>query len=253
MDLDLAGKRALVTGGSKGIGLACARVLKQEGCHVRIVARTTRDLLGAIDELRAIPHGEVDHLAYDLSVSANVDELAARSVDTDILVNNAGAIPAGPLAAIDERTWRAAWDLKVFGYINLCRRMYDYMRGRGGVIINIIGVGGERPTADYAAGAGGNAGLMAFTRALGGRSLLDGIRVVGVNPGLIETDRLRTMLRTHAANKLGDPERWREMTDPDFPPGKPADIAHAVAFLASPRSANTTGTIVTIDGGYCGR
>ncbi|MEX2481387.1 MAG: short-chain dehydrogenase/reductase [Gammaproteobacteria bacterium] len=253
MDLELAGKRALITGGSKGIGFACARVLKQEGCHVQLVARTERDLMNAVDELREVPGGEVSYSVYDLSVSANVDELAERNTDTDILVNNAGAIPAGPLDAIDETTWRTAWDLKVFGYINMCRRMYSYMRGRGGVIINIIGVGGERPSADYAAGAGGNAALMGFTRALGGRSLVDGIRVVGINPGLIETDRLRTMLRTHATNQLGDAERWREIVDPDFPPGQPNDIAYAVAFLASPRSANTTGTIVTIDGGHCGR
>lgn len=253
MDLALTGKRALITGASKGIGYACARVLRQEGCHVHLVARSEAELAAAARELREEPGGDITWSACDLAVSANVDALAERCSDSDILVNNAGAIPAGPLEKIDEATWRAAWDLKVFGYINLCRRLYAHMRGRGGVIINIIGVGGERPTADYAAGAGGNAALMGFTRALGGRSPVDRIRVVGINPGLIETERLRTMLRTHAANKLGDAERWREMVDPQFPPGQPEHIAHAVAFLASPLSANTTGTIVTIDGGHCGR
>ena len=122
-----------------------------------------------------------------------------------------------------------------------------------GVIINIIGAGGERPMQGYAAGAGGNAALMALTRALGARSTLDGIRVVGINPGLIETERLVTMQRTFAAEQLGDPERWRELLDTDFPPGRPAHIADMVAFLASPLSSNTTGTIITIDGGHCAR
>lgn len=113
--------------------------------------------------------------------------------------------------------------------------------------------GGERPSADYAAGAGGNAALMGITRALGGKSRKDGIRVVGINPGLIETERAITMLRTLAELHLGDPERWQEMVDPDFPAGQPEHIADMVAFLASPRSANTTGTIITIDGGKCSR
>ncbi len=108
-------------------------------------------------------------------------------------------------------------------------------------------------SAGYLAGAGGNAALMGVTRALGGVSLRDGIRVVGINPGLIETERLVTMQRTHASRVLGDAERWREMLDPDFPPGQPAHIADMVAFLASPRSGNTTGTIITIDGGMCAR
>ena len=127
------------------------------------------------------------------------------------------------------------------------------MSGRGGVIINIIGTGGERVTAGYLAGAGGNAALMAVTRALGGVSRRDGIRVIGINPGQIETDRLVTMLRVHAARELGDAERWRDMLDAEFPPGQPEHIADMVAFLACARSSNTTGTVITIDGGHCAR
>ncbi|MCC6708930.1 MAG: SDR family oxidoreductase [Gammaproteobacteria bacterium] len=253
MDLGLKGKRALITGASKGIGRAVATVLAAEGCDLHLVARSAELLAAAATELEATCACAVRWSALDLADSANLDTLCAAAGDIDILVNNAGAIPAGTLDMVDEATWRAAWDLKVFGYINLTRRVYAAMRGRGGVIVNVIGAGGERVSAGYLAGAGGNAALMGVTRALGGVSLRDGIRVVGINPGLIETERLVTMQRTHASRVLGDAERWREMLDPDFPPGQPAHIADMVAFLASPRSGNTTGTIITIDGGMCAR
>ncbi|MGE0484615.1 MAG: short-chain dehydrogenase/reductase [Gammaproteobacteria bacterium] len=254
MDLGLVGRRALVTGASKGIGLATARTLAAEGCAVHLVARTAADLEAAATGITASTGITPTWDALDLADSTAVDTLAAAHDDIDILVNNAGAIPAGSLDAIDEARWRAAWDLKVFGYINMSRRFYAAMRERRrGVIVNIVGAGGEKPTAAYAAGAGGNAALMALTRALGARSTLDGIRVVGINPGYIETERMVTMQRAFAAERLGDAERWRELLDRDFPPGKVEHIADMVAFLASDRSAFTTGTIVTIDGGMCAR
>ncbi|MEQ8661849.1 MAG: short-chain dehydrogenase/reductase [Gammaproteobacteria bacterium] len=254
MDLGLHGRRALVTGASKGIGRAIAHALAAEGCAVHLVARGAADLAAAATAMAPAGGAPPGWTALDLADSANVDALAAAHADLDILVNNAGAIPAGSLDAVDEARWRAAWDLKVFGYINLCRRFYASMRTRGrGVIINVIGAGGEKPSAAYAAGACGNAALMALTRALGARSTLDGVRVVGINPGLIETERLVTMQRAFAAEKLGDAARWRELLDPDFPPGQPEHIADMVAFLASDRAAFTTGTIVTVDGGLCAR
>ena len=253
MDLGLQGKTALITGASKGIGRATAMALAMEGCDVHLVARNAGDLEQAAATIRTASGRKVNVSALDLSVSDNVTQLCRDNADIDILVNNAGAIPTGTIESVDEDTWRAAWDLKVFGYINMCRATYANMRGRGGVIINIIGTGGERPMTYYAAGAGGNAALMGLTRALGGRSTAEGIRVVGINPGMIETERLVTMQRTQADLKLGDAERWRELLDPDFPPGQPAHIADMVAFLASDRSANTTGTIITIDGGGCSR
>lgn len=253
MELELQGKRAVITGASKGIGLACAETLASEGCHVHLVARTEADLQAAQDKVRRLGPGQVTYQALDLGVSEQAAELCETHKDADILVNNAGAIPSGTLLDVDEDTWRQAWDLKVFGYINLCRGFYQHMQGRGGVIINVIGVGGERPSAGYAAGAGGNAALMALTRAMGGTSRRHNIRVVGVNPGQIITQRLEDLHRAGALKRFGDADRWQELLDPRYPPGKPEHIADMVAFLASERSANTTGTIVTIDGGHCAR
>ena len=171
MDLNLAGRKVLVTGASKGIGRSIGAYLADEGCHLYLAARTDSELQSLKAEINAKHDVEVTTFAMDLSVSANMQALAQACADADVLVNNAGAIPGGRLDEIDEQRWREAWDLKVFGYINLTRSMYAYMKARGaGVIINVIGNGGERPAASYIAGSSGNAALMAFTRGLGGDS-----------------------------------------------------------------------------------
>ena len=242
MELHLKGKRALVTGASKGIGRACVEMLEAEGCSVFGVSRSI------------VPGPKAK--AADLSVRGVAEEVAAWAGELDILVNNAGAIPGGDLLKVDEETWRKAWDLKVFGYINLTRAVYAAMKKRGhGVIVNVIGAAGEKMNAAYVTGSMGNAGLMAFTRALGGASHADGIRVLGINPGPVATDRLISLHKQMAQTKLGDASRYEELfKDMSFGrPGTPEEIANAVAFLASDRSAYTSGTILTIDGGQSNR
>jgi NAD(P)-dependent dehydrogenase (short-subunit alcohol dehydrogenase family) len=144
----------------------------------------------------------------------------------------------------------------VFGYIGLTRLYLQKMKARrSGVIINIIGAGGERLDYDYIAGAAGNAGLMALTRALGGTSPEFGVRVIGVNPGPVATDRLEVLGRKRAATLYGDADRWRE-TFANMPFGRAAtcdEIAATVVFLASDLCSYTSGTIVTIDGGLTHR
>ena len=256
MDLGLRNRRALVTGASKGIGLACAETLAAEGCDLVLVSRTAADLDAAAARLRATHGRTVVTRAMDLSDSAHIDALAAEFPELDILLNNAGAIPGGTLDQIEEARWRAAWDLKVFGYINMCRRFYALMRGRGrGVIVNIIGAAGESLDADYIAGSTGNASLMAFTRALGGAAPSDGLRVVGINPGPVLTARLETLLRRRAQDTLGDAERWPETLAamPFGRAGRVEEIAALAAFLASDLSGYTSGTIVTVDGGMANK
>ena len=251
MDLKLRGRTALITGASKGIGRAIATVLADEGCNLILVSRTAADLDAAKEKLRDTGVSVMTH-ALDVSSSASIDRLAAEHPGIDILVNNAGAIPAGRLNEIDDRRWRQAWDLKVFGYINMTRAFYAAMKARGsGVIINILGVAGERLEPNYIAGSVGNAGLMAFTKTMGAASPVDNIRVVGINPGPIATERLETIMQKRAQDLLGDAGKWREMYSP-LPfgrAGKPEEIANMAAFLASDLSAYTTGTVITIDAG----
>ncbi len=188
----------------------------------------------------------------DLGLSENQQALAEACSDADILVNSAGSIPIGTIDQVDEQAWRKAWDLKVFGAINLCRAFYGFMKTRGaGVIVNIIGNGGERPVSNYVAGTCGNAAVMALTRALGGDSHRDGIRVVGINPGPVATEKLVAMMKKTALDRYGDAGRYQEFLAPFAfeRAATPEEIADMAAFLASDVSAYTTGTIVTVDGG----
>ena len=256
MDMRMRGKTVLITGASKGIGLACAEAFAAEGCTLHLAARSA-DLLAAAKAQLEAAHGVVVHTyARDLSDDAAMRALAAEVGDVDVLVNNAGDIPAGPLDVVDDAAWRRGWDLKVFGYISLTRAYYERMRARGeGVIVNDIGNSGENFDARYIAGSSGNASLMAFTRALGGASLDHGLRVVGVNPGPVATDRMLTLMKRRAVDWYGDESRWEELYD-KYPGKRPAtaeEVADLILFLASPRAGYITGTIVTIDGGIASR
>jgi NAD(P)-dependent dehydrogenase (short-subunit alcohol dehydrogenase family) len=251
MDLGLAGKRALITGASKGIGAAAAMVLAEEGCDLVLVARTGAVLEATAAAIRGRHQVRVETLAADLSRQAEVERVAAAAGPVDVLVNNAGAIPPGGLEAVGDDVLRAAWDLKVFGFISLCRSLYPVLRARRGVVVNVIGAAGESFDPGYIAGAAGNAALMGFTRALGRGAHKDGVRAVGINPGPVATERLERLLRHRAESELGDAGRWLELCAgmPYGRPAEPQEIAAAVAFLASARSGYTNGTILTINGG----
>ena len=256
MDLQLSGKRALVTGASQGIGAVIARHLAAEGCALAISARSAAKLDMLADEVREAHGVKVDIIPLDLAIPGNAETLAERAGSVDILINNAGAIPAGRLHEIDDPTWRMAWEVKLFGYINLTRSIYPMMSASGGgVIINVCGASGQRPKANYICGSVANTALMSFSEALGGDSMNDGIRIVALNPGPVETERLIALTRGSAAEKLGDAERWRELWQA-LPEGRAAtieEIANMAVFLASPCSSYTSGTVITVDGGYCNR
>lgn len=257
MDLHLQGKTALITGGSKGIGKAIAERLAAEGCHLHLAARGLEELEACAAALRANYGVAVSVHPVDLGVGDKAIALAAACGSVDILVNNAGAIAAGSINDIDEATWRGGWDLKVYGFVNLTREMYRLMKAQGhGVVLNIIGIaGGEVTEFNYIAGTTGNAGLAAFTRAMGGGSPADNIRVLGVNPGMTATERLVTLMRQNATNKGLDPDDWRQLTA-TMPFGRlaePEEVADLCAFLVSERAAYISGTVVTLDGGLSAR
>ena len=254
--MKLTGKTALITGASMGIGEHLADVFASEGVNLHLTARSA-DKLKELKTRIQDAHGVnvTCHLA-DLTLSGACEALFESVGDIDILVNNAGAIPSGTLWDVDEAAWRKGWDLKVMGYINLCRLFYKRMQETGGgVIINNIGNGGEVYDPKYIAGTTGNASLMAFTRALGGHSLDDNIRVVGVNPGPVNTDRIYNMLKKRAANDLGDASKFTEL-EANYPLGRPAhkhEVSDLIVFLSSFRSGYTSGSIFTVDGGIASR
>jgi len=260
MDLELRGKSVLITGASKGIGLACARGFAAEGANVHLAARSAAAMEAAADDIGKKHNVKVTVHVVDIAAPGNAAALGQKCAGVDILVNNAGAIPQGSLTQVSEEKWRKAWDLKVFGFFNLTREIYQRMCERGsGVIVNVIGVAGESHRANYIAGATGNASLIAFTRALGGESVDHGVRVVGVNPGRILTERQILHMQERAEKQFGDRERWKEVLDkiaetlPFKRTGDPAEVSDLVCYLASARASYISGAVVPIDGGAATR
>lgn len=254
MDLGLDGRKVLVTGGSKGIGLATARAFAAEGADIVIAARD-KDLLTAAAETLSRETGRaITPFAADLSRDAERERLFGAHGDIDILVNNAGAIPAGDIANVSMEAWRAGWELKVFGYIHLCQLYVAAMKERrSGIIINIIGMGGRAVSPGYICGAAGNAALIGFTNALGAETPRHDVRVFGINPSATMTDRIVSMSKTRAGIRFGDESRWKEtLNEEALPFGRlkqPEEVGALAVMLSAPQVHYLSGTVIDMDGG----
>jgi len=245
MNLELEGKSVLITGGSKGIGLACAKTFAAEGCRVHIASRNRERL----EEAKKTLGTQAKAHAVDLRDGKALRTLAEACAEVDILVNNAGDIPGGTIEAIDEAKWRHAWELKVFGYVNLTRELFARMKERkSGVIVNVIGMAGEHPSFEYVCGSMANAGLGAFTKAMGKGSSAFGVRVLGVHPPATRTDRIIPLMKAAAREKLGDENRWEELigTGSFGQMIEPEQVADTVVFLASPRAGKLSGVVLNL-------
>ncbi len=254
MDLELSGKHVLVTGGSKGIGFATASCFAREGAHVTIVSRDERTLRSASGRLKQQTGTAVDYLAADLAIESEREKLFLERPDVDVLINNAGAIKAGGLDDLTMDEWRTGWELKVFGYIHLCKLYVPRMQEREhGTVINIIGMGGRAVRPSYICGAAGNAALIGFTNALGADTPRHNVRVFGINPSQTLTGRMEDMLKTRAQKELGDGRRWSELLDNarfQFGrPKNPEEVAALATMLASPRVHYLSETVIDLDGG----
>jgi NAD(P)-dependent dehydrogenase (short-subunit alcohol dehydrogenase family) len=239
MDLGLKGKSVLVTGGSKDIGLACAKAFAAEGCRLHLASRDRERLVQAAKALG----GDVKIHPADLRDAAHLKKLAADCGDVDVLVNNAGDIPGGTLEALDDAKWRHAWELKVFGFINLTRELYPQLKKRRGVIVNVIGMAAEHGTFEYICGATANAGLANFTKALGRGYAQHGVRVVGVHPPSTRTDRIINLMKAQAKAKFGDESRYEELMGNVI---EPEQVGDTVCFLASPRAGQLSGVVLNL-------
>jgi NAD(P)-dependent dehydrogenase (short-subunit alcohol dehydrogenase family) len=254
MDLGLADRVVAVTGGSKGIGLACARAFIAEGAKVAIVSRSKVNLTVAARELGK------DHvlaLAADLvqpaAARAVVAEVEGKLGPIDVLVNSAGAAKRYPPEELDASAWHAAMDAKFMSYIHptdvVVKRMAE--RGRG-AIVNVIGMGGKVASPVHLPGGAANAALALATVGLASAYAAKGVRVNGINPGLTMTSRVEEGLAAESRMTGLAVDALLERARARIPMGRlgtPEEVAQVALFLASDRASYVTGAIVPMDGG----
>ena len=251
MDLNLTGRVVLVTGGSKGIGLACAQALAHEGASVAIASRDHANIDAALAKLPGA-YGVAADFADVAAALGAIDEIEARLGPIHALVNCAGAAKRTAPDELTPAAWRAAMDAKFFTYVNAFDPLSKRMAARGGgVIVNVIGIGGKVASPTHLPGGSANAALMLATAGLANAFAAKGVRVVGVNPGLTETERLRAGLAATARLLGVDAEEARRRETASIPLGRlatPEEIADVVTFLCSERAAYLTGVTIGMDG-----
>jgi 3-oxoacyl-[acyl-carrier protein] reductase len=256
MELGLNGKVALVTGGSRGIGRACAARLAEEGCDVLLVARTESDLGAAAAEIGDTTGRKIEICATDLrspqGCEAAVGALKHAFGRLDVLVNNAGATQSGDFFKLDDAVWEDGFALKFYSYVRLSRALWPLLKDAQGSVVNVIGAASKTPTANFMIGGAVNAAITNFTKALAELGLKDGVAVKAVHPGLTVTGRLQSLLEQRAAAEgmsRADYERQELARAGLRRYSEPEDIANLVAFLASPVGQQIHGADVFIDGG----
>lgn len=251
MQLNLGGKTVLVTGGSKGIGFACAQSLLAEGSKVVICSRSQANIDHALAALAGAV-GFAANLTSEEEALALVDKAEAAVGPIDILVNCAGAARRTPPQDLSPAHWRAAMDAKYFSYINVIDPVVKRMAARrAGVIVNVIGGGGKVASPIHLPGGAANAALMLATVGLANAYAASGVRVIGINPGNTETERVTEGLKAEAALHGISEQNALEKTVQRIPFGRmatPEEVANVVTFLSSSKASYVTGVIIGMDG-----
>ena len=252
MHPDLANKIVLVTGGSKGIGFACAQAFQSEGARVAICSRSAENIELATARLPGV-FGIAADLGDEGAAAAMIDAVETALGPIDILVNSAGAAKRSAPKDLTPAAWRAAMDAKYFTAINVIDPLVKRMALRGtGVIVTLIGSGGKVASSAHLAGGAANAALMLATAGLGATYAARGVRVLGVSPGLTETDRVAQAMNIDAKTNGITVEAARAAAVARIPIGRlalPEEIANMVVFLASAHASYVTGTTIAMDGG----
>ncbi len=249
MDLGLKDKKVLITGGSKGIGLACARAFVAEGARVALVSRSE-------DNLRKAGIKGAYTIAADLTdaaaAAAMVERVEKEFGAIDVLVNSAGAAKRTDADELTPAAWRAGMDAKYFSYIHVIDPLIKRMARRGsGAVINVIGSGGKVASPTHLAGGAANAALLLATAGLAYAYASKGVRVVGVSPGVTKTERVAQGLAAEAKRaNISEEQAYRQMIArlPMGRPAEPEEIADIVVFAASERGRYLTGANISTDG-----
>ncbi|MEC0109974.1 SDR family NAD(P)-dependent oxidoreductase [Paenibacillus taichungensis] len=256
MDLGLKDKIALITGGSKGIGLETAIVLASEGAKVAIVARNEEALQAAAKRIKQTTGTDALVISADISVEAEVRGVVEQTVQhfggLDILINNAGTSAANPFEEVgSEESWYSDLDLKVLGAVHSSKAAVPHMRQRGGgSILNVTAIVGKAPSASSLPTSVSRAAGLALTKAMSKDLAKDNIRVNAVCIGLIRSDQIERKWKAVAPE-----QSWEEFASnpihgiPLKRIGQTEEAAKVIAFLVSGAASYVTGTAVNIDGG----
>jgi 3-oxoacyl-[acyl-carrier protein] reductase len=256
MDLGLTGKRVLITGGSMGIGRACARLFAQEGCSVAITARTPDVLEKTAKEIEQETGSRVLPLPGDMSIQADVERVTAAAIEelggVDVLVTCAGSSPGGLMEDLTDDQWHSSLNLKFMGYVRSMRAVLPHMRERGsGSIVLVVGNDGIKPSYwETTAGAANAAGIN-VAASMAEQYAPFGIRVNTVNPGPVNTGRWDGLEKAFARDKGVSQEEAHELAVASIPLGRiaePEEVADLVVFLASDRASFVNGSHILIDG-----
>jgi NAD(P)-dependent dehydrogenase (short-subunit alcohol dehydrogenase family) len=251
MDLGLKDKKVLITGGSKGIGLACAYAFVAEGARVALVSRSQENLNNAKDKLKSAYTIAAD-LTDAAAAAAMVERVEKEFGPIDVLVNSAGAAKRTDADDLTPAAWRAGMDAKYFSYINVIDPVIKRMGKRGrGAVINVIGGGGKVASPTHLAGGAANAALLLATAGLAYAYAGKGVRVVGVSPGVTRTERVAEGLKAEAKRANVSVEQAEKQMVARLPMGRPAEpeeIADIVVFAASERGRYLTGANISTDG-----
>jgi NAD(P)-dependent dehydrogenase (short-subunit alcohol dehydrogenase family) len=250
LEISFAGKTVLVTGGSKGIGLACARAFAAAGARILICSRAQANVDAAVAGFSGARGFAAD--LSDAGQAGRLVEWAEALGPVDVLVNSAGAARRSPPGELTPAFYQAAMEAKFFSYVNVIDPLIKRMAARGrGVVVNIIGAGGKIASPTHLAGGAANAALMLVTAGLGTAYAGQGVRVVGINPGLTETGRVAEGMESEARLAGISVDEARARAVAKIPLGRmaaPEDIANATLFLASEQAAYITGITLTMDG-----
>jgi len=248
-------KTSIVTGASRGIGRSIAARLAADGSRVILCARDHSALSEAVAEIRA-HGGTAEALALDLrspeAPGLLVQFAMAKFGQIDLVVNNAGATKRGEFLELSDDDFADGFALKFSGAVRLTRAAWPHLKATKGSLINIIGVGGRTPGAQFTIGGSVNAALLSFTKAIAELGLRDGVQVNAINPGTIRTARFTTRLNALAAEKKLSPEaaeREYVRNAGVTRIGEPADIAALVAFVTGPEGRFLHGALIDADGG----
>ena len=257
MDLGIMGRVAVIGGGSKGLGRACANSLAKEGSNLVICSRNSDDLNQAAKEINSATGVDVLPVAADLTRLSDIQTVIERAVNhfgrLDILVNNSGGPPAGRSTDITEEVWYQSLDMALLFFIRMSRESVPYMKqGKWGRIVNVLASSVYQPIDNLVTSGVTRMGAVAFAKSLSDEVGRNNILVNNVAPGYLLTDRMMHIFETRSNETGVDVEQLlneHAATIPVGRLGRPEELGDLVAFLASDKNTYTTGATILVDGG----